>query len=108
MGFEAAEARTAASVMRRLRNATATVAVPIAAAGQTFGVIFDNEYLFVDEAGVSSSAPAVEVLEADMPQAVRDALEAGGPVTLTIRTVSYSVVEPKSDGTGMSVLRLRK
>lgn len=98
-----------ADVLRMLANAVATVELPPEVAGKELAVIFDNAYLFVDMAsGVESSAPAATVLEEDMPEAMRVALDDGDQVVLIIRGKCYTVAEPKPDGTGVSVLRLRK
>lgn len=109
MSFADAEARSSASVVGRLGNATATIGEPADVAGQTFDGIFDAAYQYVDMAsGIAAEAPVITVSDADIPAAMLDALIAGGEVSLDIRTHTYSVVEHKPDGTGLTVLRLRK
>lgn len=109
MSFAALEARVNAATMRRLSNAVATIGLPADAAGQTLDVIFDESYLLIDQAsGVASSIPVASVQESDMPEAMIDALDRGDQVVLDINGCTYTVVEPKPDGTGWTVLRLRK
>jgi hypothetical protein len=98
-----------ADVMAMLANAVATVVEPADVAGAQFAVTFDDAYQFVDMAsGLESSAPAASVLEELMPEAMRVALESGDLVVLSIKGCRYEVVERRPDGTGVSVLRLRK
>lgn len=109
MSFADAEARASASVIGRLGNATATIGLPADVAGQTFDGIFDAAYQYIDLAsGISADAPVITAQDSDLPAAMIDALTAGDEVTLDIRGCSYSVVEHKPDGTGITVLRLRK
>lgn len=111
--FAEIEAALNTDVLAMLANATATVVEPSDAAGVTFAVTFDDAYLFIDlGSGMESSAPAVTVLEASMPEPMRDALVAGDAVAIDVAyrgvTTSYMVVKSQPDGTGVSVLRLRK
>jgi hypothetical protein len=112
--FAEVEQAMNADVLAMLANAVATVVEPADAAGMQFAVTFDDAYLFIDTAsGLESSSPAATVLEEAMPEAVRDALVAAdGEVILEIvyrnRCTAYRVAESKPDGTGVTVLRLRK
>jgi hypothetical protein len=109
MSFAALEVRTNAAVMRRLSNAVATVVLPVAAAGETIDGIFDAAYLLIDAgSGIESSAPVLTLPDASIPAAMATALEQGDAVTLAIGGVTYNVVEHKPDGTGLTLLRLRK
>lgn len=109
MSFADVEARVNASGIRRLANATATISLPADVAGQSFDVIFDSQYQFIDQSmGIESSAPMASANEADIPAALLNALDAGSAVTFAIRGDTWTVVEAKPDGTGFTVLRLRK
>ena len=63
--------------------------------------IFDLEYQMDLEGLVGGSGPALHCAVSDAPGARR-----GDAVT--VRGVSYEVVEPMPDGTGWQTLRLRK
>lgn len=81
-------------------NATYTPAGGVAA---TIKVLFDNEYELIGLLGgaVSSTGPAAQCKTSDVSSAKKgDAL--------TVSGVNYSVTEVKPDGTGMTVLMLRK
>lgn len=98
-----------ADVLHMLANAVATIVLPAAAAGQTMAGIFDAAYLLIDVgSGIESSAPVLTVLDSEVPAAMATALEQGDGVSLTIGAVTYGVVEGKPDGTGVTLLRLRK
>lgn len=89
-------------------------AVPVAwtSGGGTFpfSAIFDAEYQlltpnFVD-GGVEGSTPQITACSADIP----DDAEQGDTVVVNVGTPkaeTYTVVEFKPDGTGMSVVRLQ-
>lgn len=77
----------------------AEFAEEVALNGVTVRGIFDDAYLFEDIQS-SASAPAVTLASADVP-----ANPAGLPVVA--RGVTYKVVEPMPNGTGVTVLRLR-
>lgn len=93
--FAALEARVNGAVFRRLSNADGVLSgVPVQG-------IFHNEYLLEDVGGgVASSGPAFELASGDVPANVAGA-------SLVVNAVTYKVVEPMPDGTGVTVLRLR-
>jgi hypothetical protein len=108
-GFAALETRVNAAVVGRLANATATIVEPSDVVGETFTGIFDAAYQVIDQAtGIPSSAPVLTAQVSDFPDSVVDALEEGDTVSFNIAGVTYAVVEPQPDGTGMTTLRLRK
>lgn len=87
----------------------ATVVVPADIVGRTVAGIFDSAYLFVDAgAGVESAAPAFTVPDSSIPSEIVSALHDGDEVSLEIEGCTYTVVETQPDGTGITVLRLRK
>ncbi len=97
-----------ADVLHMLANAVATIVLPAVAAGQTLVGEFDAAYMLIDVgSGIESSTPVLTVLDADIPAAMATALDQGDAVSLTIGAVTYGVVEPKPDGTGVTMLRLR-
>lgn len=109
MSFADAEIRVSEAVMRRLSNASATIALPAVLAGQALVGIFDAAYQLVDiGSGIESNTPVFTVADSAMPSALSDALEAGDAAALEIRGTTYSVVEAKPDGTGVTLMRLRK
>jgi len=78
---------------------TAEHATPGLLNGVVVAGIFDNRYL-EQELGGSGSAPTYTLASASVP-----ANPAGLP--LVVGGVTYKVVEPMPDGTGVTVLRLR-
>lgn len=81
--------------MARLPNATASLD-----GGAEIAVIFDRNYAVVDVGGgVASTAPALTLKSADVPNS---------PIgkTAVVGATSYTVAEHQADGTGMSVLLL--
>lgn len=95
--FAALEARVNRAVFSHLGNTAPTLAgVAIA------GAIFDAEYQLQDLAsGIMSSAPVLTLASADVPANVVGA-------SVVVGAVVYKVVEPMPDGTGITLLRLRK
>lgn len=93
--FAALEARVNAAVFKRLANADATLnGVPVQG-------IFDAEYALEDlGGGVAASGPVFTLASSAVPANVAGA-------TLVVGAVTYKVVEPMPDGTGVTVLRLR-
>lgn len=88
---------------------TATFVTPVAVAGQTVGGIFDSAYQYVDQgSGYSGATPALTVRDSTLPAAVASALTAGSDVSLTLRGVTYTVVQSMPDGVGVTILRLRR
>jgi hypothetical protein len=109
MTFATAEARANASVSARLANATATFVLPASVAGQTVDGIFSApDFSAALGPGVESASPEFAVNEPDLPAAVTAALDSGAAVSFTLRGDAYTVIEPKPDSTGWTVLRLRK
>ena len=93
--FAALEGRVNRAALKRLSNADALLA------GLFVQGIFDAEYLEVDlGSGIESSSPALTLASADVPPNV-------GGAAVVVNGKTYKVVEPKPDGTGMTVLRLR-
>jgi hypothetical protein len=71
--------------------------------------MFDVSYVLVDMgSGIESAQPVFTVLDSDIPAAVADALKSGAEVALDINGCTYSVVEPRPDGAGVTLFRLRK
>lgn len=94
--FAELEARVNSAVLRSLSNASATLD------GVAVEGIFDNGYEQIDMAtGISSSGPVFTMASALVPTGVVE-------LPLVVAGVSYQVAEHKPDGTGMSVLRLRR
>lgn len=98
--FAAAEARANAAVLRRLANATFDIG------GQQHPCIFDNGHAVAlggpfDGMGVSTTQPRLTCATASLP---------ADPVgaTVVVGAASYVVAEHQPDGTGMSVLTLRR
>lgn len=80
---------------------TADFAVNATLAGLPVRGIFDAEYQLQDMAsGVMSSAPVLTLASANVPANVVGAL-------VVVNGLTYKVVEPMPDGTGITVLRLR-
>lgn len=77
----------------------------------TFPAIFDAEYQLVTspflDGGVEGNTPQIQVCSSDIP-----ATAAQGDTLVvnpgTAKAASYSVVEFKPDGTGMTVVRLQE
>lgn len=71
--------------------------------GQSVQGIFDNDYEPIEfgDAVVESSAPLFHCRSADLPTITL------GTTTCTVSAVAYVIVEEKTDGTGMTMLRLR-
>lgn len=92
MSFAEFEARSADAVMSSISNATATVS-----GGASFSVIFDSNY--VDALGISTNQPAAVCADADCA-----GLTLGS--VISIRGATYTVREPKPDGTGLTTLLL--
>lgn len=93
--FAAMESRLNAAVFRNLANATATLG-GVAVVG-----IFDSEYLLQDMGGsMAASGPVFTLASAYVPANVTGLL-------LVVNGMTYKVVEPMPDGTGVTVLRLR-
>ena len=71
--------------------------------GVTKAAIFDNGYAMADTGpfGVAGSGPTLTLASLDVP---------ANPVGLLVvaNAVSYSIVEHQPDGTGVSLLQLRK
>lgn len=87
----------------------ATIALPADGAGRVLVGIFDSAYLVLDlGSGVESTAPAFTLPDSSIPDVMADAITAGDDVALEIQGCVYNVVESKPDGTGVTVLRLRK
>lgn len=108
-GFAALEARANAAVISRLGNCTVTIVEPGDVAGETFPAIFDAAYQVIDQAtGIASSVPVLTAQVSDLPDSVVDALDEDDTVSVAVNGTDYKVVEPRPDGTGVIVLRLRK
>lgn len=81
---------------------TADFAVNATLAGLPVVGIFDADYQLQDMAGgIMSSAPVLTLASANVPANVVGA-------SVVVGGVTYKVVEPMPDGTGVTVLRLRK
>ena len=81
---------------------TSEFAVNATLAGLPVRAIFDAEYQLQDMAsGITSSTPVITLASTDVPTSV-----AG--TSVVVNTVTYKVVEAMPDGTGITVLRLRK
>jgi hypothetical protein len=98
--FAALEAKANAALLRHLANAQATVA------GQALQGIFDNEHAVAlggpfDGMGVSTTQPRLTCATASLP-----ADPAGAAVVVGVG--NYVVAEHQPDGTGISVLVLRR
>jgi hypothetical protein len=93
--FAALEARTARAVFAHLANAEATLGgVPVTG-------IFDSAYAMEDlGSGIASFGPAFTMASSAVPSPVVG-------LSLVVNGSAYKVVEPKPDGTGVTVLRLR-
>lgn len=77
-------------------------AVNASLAGLPVRAIFDADYQLQDLAsGIMSTAPVLTLASADVPTNVVGAL-------VVVSAVTYKVIETMPDGTGMTVLRLRK
>ena len=80
---------------------TADFAVNATLAGSPVRGIFDLAYQLQDMAsGVMSSAPVLTLASANVPANVVGA-------SVVVGGVTYKVVEPMPNGTGITVLRLR-
>ena len=98
--FEAIQARANAAILRGLANADITVN------GQAVQGIFDNAHAVAlggpfDGMGVSTTQPRLTCATASLP-----ADPAGAAVV--VGGASYVVAEHQPDGTGISVLMLRR
>lgn len=93
--FAALEARANRAVFLHLGNANATIAgLPVVG-------IFDAEYQLQDMAsGIMSTAPVLTLASANVPANVVGS-------SVVVNGLTYKVVEPMPDGTGVTVLRLR-
>ena len=81
---------------------TSEFAVNATLAGLLVRGIFDAEYQLQDMAsGIMSNTPVITLASADVPANVVGALVVVGAVT-------YKVIESMPDGTGITILRLRK
>ena len=71
--------------------------------GVPVAVVFDREYLPDNGFGVAvgNADPQLIVADSKLPHNIKDA-------TITARGVVYSVAEIDYDGTGMTVIQLRK
>ena len=79
----------------------ADFAVNATLAGLPVRGIFDLDYQLQDTAsGIMSSAPVLTLASANVPANVVGA-------SVVVGGVTYKVVEPMPDGTGITVLRLR-
>lgn len=93
--FAALEVRVNAAVFKRLANADATLN------GVAVQGIFDAAYALEDVGGgVAVSGPVFTLASSAVPANVAGA-------TLVVGGVTYKVVEPMPDGTGVTMLRLR-
>lgn len=99
--FAALEARVNTTVIARLSNAVAVYTPAAGGVARDVLVIFDDNYEVVVDGMVASSGPAVTCNPLDVPAPVKDD-------ALSVRGIAYKVVEPMSDGAGLTVLRLRK
>jgi hypothetical protein len=80
---------------------TADFATDATLAGVAVKGIFDNQYLLEDVGGgVAVSGPVFTLASSAVPANVAGA-------TLVVSGVTYKVVEPMPDGTGVTALRLR-
>ena len=80
---------------------TADFAVNATLAGLPVRGIFDADYQLQDMAsGIMSTAPVLTLASANVPANVVGA-------SVVVGGVTYKVVEPMPDGTGITVLRLR-
>ena len=80
----------------------ADFAVNATLAGLPVRGIFDADYQLQDMAsGIMSTAPVLTLASANVPANVVGA-------SVVVGGVTYKVVEPMPDGTGVTVLRLRK
>ena len=94
--FASLQARANLAIMERLSDTVATLD------GVEVSGLFDDEYLLDDIAGgMAGSGPAFTLASSAVPPAVTG-------LALVVKGVTYKVVEPKPDGTGITVLRLRK
>lgn len=87
----------------------ATIVLPADLAGRELTGIFDAEYEVVDiGSGIQSSAPMLTVPTSSIPSAMSTAFDRNEEVAIEIDGCTFTVVEPKPDGTGVTTLRLRK
>ena len=98
--FAALESRVNSAVARTLSNRVATF-IPEGGVGREIEGIFDDRYEQLVEDVVAGSEPAFTCLAALVPEA-----DAGAQLVLD--GITWDVVEPAADGTGMTVLRLRR
>jgi hypothetical protein len=86
-----------------------SIVLPADLAGTALVGIFDAAYALVDMgSGIESASPVLTVADSAIPAGVTAALDADAEVALDISGTTYSVVERRPDGTGVTVLRLRK
>jgi hypothetical protein len=96
MSFADLEARTAASVMRVMANATALLT-----GGASFPVVFENAYAAAMGGNVSALQPQATATSADVSN--RDI---GFGFGLSINDTDYKVRDMQPDGTGLTLLIL--
>jgi hypothetical protein len=81
---------------------TSEFAVDATLAGLQVRAIFDAEYQLQDLAsGIMSSAPVLTLASADVPANVVGA-------SVVVSAVVYKVIETMPDGTGITIVRLRR
>lgn len=76
---------------------------PIGGVASTIQGIFDDEYIAVDSDGeveVAGSVPMFQCRTIDVPDAYQG--------TLLVNGTLYTIVEPKDDGTGLTMLMMEE